>query len=92
MGGVPIGRPASAAGPGRLRGPGLTLLYEGDPMLRNLYSVIRVNPDKYPHVRREAAEQFADFLTGPGGRKVIAEFGKERFGQPLFFLPDAAGE
>jgi 4-hydroxybenzoate polyprenyltransferase len=26
MGGVPIGRPASAAGPGRLRGPGLTLL------------------------------------------------------------------
>jgi tungstate transport system substrate-binding protein len=70
------------------QGPDLTVLYEGDPLLRNVYSIIRVNPEKHPHVRREAAEKFADFLTGPEGRKIIADFGKDRFGQPLFSLPE----
>jgi len=74
------------------QGLDLAVLYEGDPVLKNVYSVIQVNPEKHPHVRREAAEKFADYLTGPEGRKVIADFGKDRFGQPLFFVPDAVSD
>jgi tungstate transport system substrate-binding protein len=63
----------------------LTILSEGDPLLKNQYSIILVNPEKHPHVHREAAQRFADFLLAAETQKVIANFGKERFGQPLFF-------
>ena len=66
---------------------GLTLLAEGDPRLFNSYSVIVVSPQKYPHVNHALASRFADFIRGPEGQKIIREFGKEKFGQPLFF-PD----
>jgi tungstate transport system substrate-binding protein len=72
------------------RGLGLVVLCEGDPMLLNRYSVILVSPDKHPHVRREPAQRFADFLLSPEAQGVIAGFGKDRFGEPLFF-PGAAG-
>jgi tungstate transport system substrate-binding protein len=67
------------------QGLDLVILYEGDPLLKNQYSVILVNPEKHPHARGEAARKFADFLLAPDTRKVIADFGKERFGEPLFF-------
>ncbi len=63
----------------------LAVLAEGDPLLVNQYSVIRVNPEKHPHVRKEAAEKFADFLLAPETQRLIADFGKNRYGQPLFF-------
>jgi tungstate transport system substrate-binding protein len=62
----------------------LDLLYEGDPVLTNPYSVILVNPDKHPGVNARAARQFADFLLSAEARKVIEEFGKGKHGQPLF--------
>jgi tungstate transport system substrate-binding protein len=67
--------------------PGLDLvvLAEGDPLLVNPYSVILVNPGRHPHVHGEAARQFADFLLAPETQKAIGEFGKDRFGEPLFF-------
>jgi tungstate transport system substrate-binding protein len=75
------------------QGLDLDVLSEGDPLLVNPYSVILVNPEKHPHVRREAAEKFADFLLAPETQKVIADFGKDRYGQPLFFAgePPTAG-
>jgi tungstate transport system substrate-binding protein len=71
------------------KGLELVLLSESDPLLRNQYSVIRVNPDKHPHVQKEAARKFADFLLAPETQRAIAAFGKERFGQPLFFSGSA---
>ena len=68
----------------------LVVLGEGDPLLVNQYSVIAVNPQKHPHVRGAAARRFADFLLSPEGQKAVADFGKDRFGQPLFFV-GAAG-
>jgi tungstate transport system substrate-binding protein len=68
------------------QGLDLVILSEGDPLLVNPYSVIVVNPAKHPHVRREAAERFADFLREPETRRAIAAFGKDRYGQPLFFV------
>jgi tungstate transport system substrate-binding protein len=71
------------------KGLDLAVLCEGDPALVNQYSVIRVNPEKHPHVRSEAAARFADFLLDPAAQAVIADFGKDRFGAPLFFPGEA---
>jgi tungstate transport system substrate-binding protein len=68
----------------------LTILSEGDPLLHNPYSVILVSPAKHPHVRRVAAGKFTDFLLSPTGQEAIAAFGKDRYGQPLFFADAAA--
>ncbi len=67
------------------KGLDLAILAEGDPLLVNQYSVIVVNPAKHPHVQRQAAQQFADFLLSPETQKTIATFGADRYGQPLFF-------
>jgi tungstate transport system substrate-binding protein len=71
------------------QGLDLVVLCGGDPLLVNQYSVIVVNPAMHPHVRAQAARQFADFLRSPSTRKAIAEFGRDRFGQPLFFVGEA---
>ncbi len=66
----------------------LDILVEGDPALLNVYHVITVNPDKWPAVNYEGAMAFARFMTDPATQDVIAQFGVEQYGQPLFF-PDA---
>jgi tungstate transport system substrate-binding protein len=58
-----------------------------DPALLNPYGVIPVNPDK-GGINNQLAEQFALWLTSAPIQEMIAEFGSERFGQPLFY-PDA---
>jgi len=66
----------------------LEILVEGDPFLLNVYHVITVNPEKWPNVNLEGAKAFADFITSSEGQDIIAGFGIEKYGQPLFF-PDA---
>ena len=66
----------------------LEILVEGDPFLLNVYHAITVNPAKFPNVNLEGAKAFANFITSDEGQKVIADFGVDKFGQPLFF-PDA---
>jgi len=66
----------------------LEILVEGDPSLLNVYHVVTVNPEKWPKVNYEGAMAFARFMTAPETQEIIAEFGAEEFGQPLFF-PDA---
>ena len=66
----------------------LSILFEGDPKLLNVYHVITVNPDKWPLVNEAGAQAFANFMIDPGTQAVIGEFGMDKFGQPLFF-PDA---
>ncbi|GAB6164919.1 substrate-binding domain-containing protein [Thermostilla marina] len=63
----------------------LAILVEGDESLRNPYSVIVVDARKHPGVHEQAARRFAEFLTSPQTQRIIAEFGIDRFGQPLFF-------
>lgn len=66
----------------------LDLLVEKDAPLLNIYHVMRVNPDKFPKVNAAGAQAFADFILSPEGQKIVAEFGKDKYGSPLFF-PDA---
>jgi tungstate transport system substrate-binding protein len=63
----------------------LTLLVEGDEDLLNIYHVMQVNPEKHKKVNSEGAEAFVEFLIDEETQQVIEDFGKEEFGQSLFF-------
>jgi tungstate transport system substrate-binding protein len=65
----------------------LAVLVEGDPDLFNPYSVIVVSPKKYPNLNAALATKFAEFIRSPEGQAIIRDYGKEKFGAPLFF-PD----
>ena len=63
----------------------LIVLVEGDEVLLNHISLIPVNPAKCPKVNLKDAMTFLEWLTAPDrGQKIIAEFGKDKYGQPLF--------
>jgi len=66
----------------------LVILYEGDNSLLNVYHVIVVNPEKYPKVNNDGAKNFAKWITSPAVQSVIADFGKDKYGESLF-TPDA---
>ena len=61
----------------------LTVLVEGDARLFNPYGVMVVNPAKHPHVKREWAQAFVDWVTSKEGQARIASFTVG--GEPLFF-------
>ena len=64
----------------------LRILYQGGAELRNPYAVIVVNPQRHPNVNVAGARRFGAFLTEPATQRMIAAFGKRRFGQPLFHV------
>jgi tungstate transport system substrate-binding protein len=61
----------------------LKILVEGDKRLFNQYGVIVVNPAKHPHVKKEYAQAFADWVVSPAGQATIADFKVN--GEQLFF-------
>jgi tungstate transport system substrate-binding protein len=64
----------------------LAVLVEGDEALLNHISLIPVNPAKCPRVFHKEAMAYVMWLTDPAkGQKIIESFGKEQYGQPLFF-------
>ena len=63
----------------------LDILIEGDAKLLNIYHVMEVNPAKFDKVNREGAKAFADFVLSAEGQTLIGNYGKDKFGQPLFF-------
>lgn len=64
---------------------GATIDQNGDKALRNPYGVIPVNPEKHPGVNFALATQFAEWLTSAETQQMIGDYGKDRFGQPLFY-------
>lgn len=63
----------------------LEIMLEGDKALFNQYGVMAVNPDKGEHISFPAAQQFIDWILAPETQDLIAAFGLEEFGEPLFF-------
>lgn len=61
----------------------LKILVEGDSRLFNQYGVILVNPEKHPHVKKEAGQKFIDWLISPAGQQAIATYKIDA--QQLFF-------
>jgi tungstate transport system substrate-binding protein len=60
--------------------------YKFDRLLRNPYSVIAVNPDRFPGIRYREPMDFIAFVTSPVGQRFIADYKKH--GVNLFY-PDA---
>jgi tungstate transport system substrate-binding protein len=57
---------------------------EGDPLFLNIYSVLEVNPQRFPKVNSAGARAFSEFLRGTEAQEIIRGFGVGKFGQPLF--------
>ena len=64
----------------------LAILVEGDKRLFNQYGVIVVNPAKHPHVKKDMAQAFADWVVSPAGQASIAEY---KIGGEQLFFPNA---
>jgi len=62
----------------------LVIVCEGNPRLLNPYGVMVVATTLEP----DGAKAFVEWITSPSAQALIAAFGVEEFGQPLFF-PDA---
>jgi len=60
------------------------LVTQGKDLL-NIYSMIPVNPQKFSNVNNEAAMNWVDFVLSPEGQTIIGEYGKDKYGQPLFY-------
>jgi tungstate transport system substrate-binding protein len=61
----------------------LAVLVQGDKRLFNQYGVIVVNPAKHPHVKKDLAQAFADWLLSAEGQATIASYRID--GEQLFF-------
>lgn len=56
-----------------------------DAILFNPYGVIPVNPARYPQINKDLAEKFAEWITSIDTQKVIASYGTDKYGAPLFY-------
>ncbi|MDX9888683.1 MAG: substrate-binding domain-containing protein [Anaerovoracaceae bacterium] len=64
----------------------LQIVCEKDPsgILNNQYACICVNPEKNELIVSEGAKAFQSWIVGADAQKLIAQFGVEEFGAPLF--------
>jgi len=64
----------------------LVVLVEKDEALLNYISLIPINPQKFPRANYQDVMIFVKWLTSPEkGQKIIRDFGKDKYGSPLFF-------
>ena len=64
--------------------PPLKILVEGDALLKNLYSVIEVNPAKCSNVKSDLAKAFSEWMALSSTQKRITDF--KLSGKQLFFI------
>ena len=70
----------------------LQILVEGDEVLLNYMTLIPVNPAKFPQVNHKGALQFIEWLQGKEAQIIIRDFGKDKYGEPLFFPNSPEGK
>jgi tungstate transport system substrate-binding protein len=64
----------------------LVVLVEKCPDLLNFISLIPISPKTFQKAHYDDAMVFAQWLASPDkGQSIIRDFGKERYGEPLFF-------
>ncbi len=68
---------------------GNTLAENKDKSLLNPYGVLAVNPDKHPGVQYDLAMQFVKWITSVDEQQKIGDYGKDKFGQSLFYPSSA---
>ena len=68
---------------------GNTLAENKDKSLLNPYGVIAVDPAKHPGVKYDLAMQFIKWLNSVETQQKIGDYGKDKFGQSLFYPASA---
>ncbi|MGG0717328.1 substrate-binding domain-containing protein [Robertmurraya massiliosenegalensis] len=63
----------------------MDILVEGDEALLNIYHVMEVNPEKNDQINNDGAKAFVEFMVDEEVQNKIEEFGKEEYGQSLFY-------
>ena len=66
----------------------LVIMVEGEKNLLNIYHVMQVDAKKFPKVNESGAQAFVKYMVAERTQKMVAEFGKDKYGQSLF-IPDA---
>ena len=64
----------------------LAVLVEGDKRLFNQYGLMVVNPARHPHVKKDLAQAFANWVVSPAGQASIAGY---KIGGEHLFFPNA---
>lgn len=62
--------------------PNLKVLYQGDKMLVNTYHALAQPVGVTPGAA--TAAKFIDFVASPSGQKIIANYGKDKYGEGLY--------
>lgn len=62
--------------------PDLAILYKGDRFLMNTYQALTAPPGATPG--RDTAAKFVAFVASPAGQTIIADYGRDRFGEGLY--------
>ena len=62
----------------------LKILFKGDPVLVNVYHALVAAPAKYPKANYDLAAKFVKFSSSPEGQKIYREYGKTKFGTPIY--------
>ncbi len=70
----------------------LQVLVEGDEVLLNYITLIPVNPVRFPQVNSQGALQFVEWLQGRDAQIIIRDFGRDKYGESLFFPNSAEGK
>lgn len=70
----------------------LQVLVDKDESMLNYISLIPVNQAKFPTVKQAEAMEFVEWITSEDGQKIIRDFGKDKYGEPLFFPNSPAGK
>lgn len=65
--------------------PDMEIIVEGDEQLLNIYHVMQVNPEKSDKINEEGAKAWVEFMIDDEVQDAIEEFGKDKYGQSLFF-------
>jgi tungstate transport system substrate-binding protein len=63
----------------------LKMLVSQGKELLNVYSAIAVNPTLHPDVNFKGAMTFIKFLISEEGQQIIEQYGKDTYGQSLFY-------
>jgi tungstate transport system substrate-binding protein len=64
---------------------GLERLTKATDDLRNVYSLLPVSPGRFPgKVHAQEANEFVQWMLLPTTAREIAEFGQDKYGEPLF--------
>lgn len=60
------------------------IVLESAKDLLNQYTIIDVNPDKHKGTNSKGAQKFIEWMTSDKALELIAEYGKEEYGDSLF--------